>query len=133
MPLLEKKVALLTGAARGIGLAIVERLAREGAAGPMLPSFPSKTFPNHWTLVTGLSPDRHGIVGNQMEDPSRPGETFTMASDDPFWWNAAEPMSSVFGVGVSASTTDLPEASWPVTIRRGAALMGAEAYRARHA
>jgi hypothetical protein len=26
-------------------------------------------------------------------------------------WNAAEPMSSVFGVGVSDSTTDLPEAS----------------------
>ena len=32
MPLLEKKTALVTGAARGIGLAIVERLAREGAA-----------------------------------------------------------------------------------------------------
>ena len=31
VPLLEKKVALVTGAARGIGLAIVERLAREGA------------------------------------------------------------------------------------------------------
>ena len=31
MPLLEKKVAFVTGAARGIGLAIVERLAREGA------------------------------------------------------------------------------------------------------
>ena len=32
MPLLEKKVAFVTGAARGIGLAIVERLAREGAS-----------------------------------------------------------------------------------------------------
>src|SRR6185312_5548991 len=43
-------------------------------------------------------------------------------------WNAAEPMSSVFGVGASDSTTDLPEASWPVTIRRGVALIGAGAY-----
>jgi hypothetical protein len=39
-------------------------------------------------------------------------------------WNAAVPMSSVFGVGASESTTDLPDASWPVTIRRGAALIG---------
>lgn len=68
------------------------RLAREGASGPMRPVFPSKTFPNHWTLVTGLVPDHHGIVGNRMEDPARPGETFTMANDDPFWWNAAEPI-----------------------------------------
>src|SRR3546814_12505958 len=49
------------------------------------------TFPNHWTLVTGEVPDRHGIVANRMEDPARPGEIFTMASDDPFWWNAASP------------------------------------------
>jgi hypothetical protein len=40
-------------------------------------------------------------------------------------WNAALPMSSVFGVGASESTTDLPEASWPVTIRRGGTLMTA--------
>jgi hypothetical protein len=32
-------------------------------------------------------------------------------------------MSSVFGVAASDSTTDFPEASWPVTIRRGAVLM----------
>lgn len=70
----------------------LSRLAAEGASGPMRPSFPSKTFPNHWTLVTGLVPDRHGIVANTMEDPARPGETFTMATDDPFWWNAAEPI-----------------------------------------
>src|SRR5271170_2951196 len=33
------------------------------------PAFPSITFPNHITLVTGLYPDHHGIVNNQMEDP----------------------------------------------------------------
>lgn len=71
---------------------ILSRLAAGGATGEMRPSFPSKTFPNHWTLVTGMVPDRHGIVANSFEDPARPGETFTMASDDPFWWNAAEPI-----------------------------------------
>ena len=76
---------------RGITPAL-SALARDGARGPMMPSFPSKTFPNHWTLVTGKVPDHHGIVANRMEDPRRPGEVFTMASDDPFWWNEAEPI-----------------------------------------
>src|SRR3546814_1507873 len=67
-------------------------LAAAGVTAPMAPSFPSKTFPNHWTLVTGEVPDRHGIVANRMEDPARPGAIFTMASDDPFWWNAASPI-----------------------------------------
>ncbi|WP_417621703.1 ectonucleotide pyrophosphatase/phosphodiesterase [Parasphingorhabdus sp.] len=67
-------------------------LASAGIYGPMRPSFPSKTFPNHWTLVTGKTPDHHGIVGNTMEDAARPGEVFKMATKDPFWWNQAEPI-----------------------------------------
>lgn len=67
-------------------------LAAAGISSAMRPSYPSKTFPNHWTLVTGLRPDRTGIVANKMLDASRPGDVFTMASDDPFWWNAAEPI-----------------------------------------
>ena len=43
---------------------VLAQLAAEGASGPMKPSFPSVTFPNHYTLVTGLHPDHHGIVGN---------------------------------------------------------------------
>lgn len=35
----------------------------------MVPSFPSSTFPNHWTLITGLYPAEHGIVGNTFFDP----------------------------------------------------------------
>jgi len=34
----------------------------------MKPSFPTKTFPNHYTLVTGLYPDNHGIVNNTFSD-----------------------------------------------------------------
>ncbi len=49
----------------------------------MRPSFPSKTFPNHWTLVTGLVPDRHGIVANSFTDPAHPGERFTMRRSSP--------------------------------------------------
>jgi len=85
-------------------------LAAGGISAAMRPSFPSKTFPNHWTLVTGLRPDRHGVVSNNMEAAERPGEKFTMeASLDPFWWNAAEPL------WVTAETAHVRTATmfWP--------------------
>jgi predicted AlkP superfamily pyrophosphatase or phosphodiesterase len=51
----------------------IAELARTGATAPegMLPSYPSITFPNHFTLVTGLYPEHHGIVGNVFYDPVR--------------------------------------------------------------
>jgi predicted AlkP superfamily pyrophosphatase or phosphodiesterase len=70
----------------------LSRLAAEGAHGAMRPSFPVKTFPNFYTLVTGLRPDRHGIVANRFEDPARPGQRFTQASSEAWWWDQAEPI-----------------------------------------
>jgi predicted AlkP superfamily pyrophosphatase or phosphodiesterase len=70
----------------------LSRLAAGGVSAAMRPSFPSITFPNHWTLVTGLVPDHTGIVGNAMDDARRPNDHFTMQTDDPFWWNTAEPI-----------------------------------------
>jgi alkaline phosphatase D len=48
-------------------------LASEGASAPegMIPSYPSITFPNHYTIVTGLYPEHHGIVANRFYDPAR--------------------------------------------------------------
>ena len=60
----------------------------------MLPSFPSVTFPNHFTLVTGLYPEAHGIVGNSFWDPNLLEEfTYTdpARSMQPKWW-AGEPI-----------------------------------------
>ena len=60
----------------------------------MLPSFPSVTFPNHFTLVTGLYPESHGVVSNQFWDPAFDEEfwyTNTAVSMQPKWWNA-EPL-----------------------------------------
>jgi predicted AlkP superfamily pyrophosphatase or phosphodiesterase len=42
--------------------------ARGVRAERMVPAFPSKTFPNHYTIVTGLFPEHHGIVANSMRD-----------------------------------------------------------------
>lgn len=48
----------------------LSRLAREGVrAEALVPVFPTKTFPNHFTLVTGRYPARHGIVGNVLTAP----------------------------------------------------------------
>ncbi|MFM9976886.1 MAG: ectonucleotide pyrophosphatase/phosphodiesterase [Sphingomonadaceae bacterium] len=67
-------------------------LKAAGVSAAMRPSFPTVTFPNHYTLATGLRPDRHGIVGNSMEDPRKPGVVFTLSNTDPFWWSEAEPI-----------------------------------------
>jgi predicted AlkP superfamily pyrophosphatase or phosphodiesterase len=84
-------------------------LAATGISASMRPSFPSITFPNHYTLVTGLRPDRNGIVGNRMEDAAKPGKVFTMSTDDPFWWTQAEP------IWVTAEKAGIPTATmfWP--------------------
>lgn len=42
----------------------MQDLAADGVKAIMLPSYPSKTFPNHYTLATGLYPDHHGLIGN---------------------------------------------------------------------
>ena len=50
----------------------LRRLAQRGArATAMLPVFPSLTFPNHYSIVTGMDPQRHGIVNNRFYDPAR--------------------------------------------------------------
>ena len=46
-------------------------LGKKGVWAPegMIPSFPSLTFPNHFTIVTGLYPEHHGLVANSFYDP----------------------------------------------------------------
>ncbi len=48
-------------------------LAKRGVSAPegMLPSYPSLTFPNHYTIVTGLYPEHNGLVANNFIDPAR--------------------------------------------------------------
>ena len=67
--------------------------ARGVRATAMIPSFPVLTFPNHYTIVTGLYPEHHGVVGNTMRDPSMP-ERFSQSAEtakDARWWGG-EPL-----------------------------------------
>ncbi len=75
----------------------LNRLAKQGVISKgLIPAFPSVTFPNHYTLVTGLTPDHHGIVSNRMIDPDIPGQVFHYSSPEimqnPQWWAAATPI-----------------------------------------
>ena len=45
-------------------------VAREGVTGALIPSFPTVTFPNFYTLATGLTPDHSGMVNNSFYDPA---------------------------------------------------------------
>ncbi|MBC2605209.1 alkaline phosphatase family protein [Pelagicoccus albus] len=40
----------------------------------LIPSFPSKTFPNHYTIATGMYPAHHGLVGNSFYSRTRKAE-----------------------------------------------------------
>lgn len=74
----------------------LHEIARYGVrAGRMIPRFPTKTFPNHYSMVTGLYPESHGIVSNKFFDPNF-NETFTLSdpscNTDGKWWDAGEPI-----------------------------------------
>jgi predicted AlkP superfamily pyrophosphatase or phosphodiesterase len=59
--------------ARRYGATHLQAIAARGATAPdgMLPVYPSLTFPNHYSLATGLYPEHHGIVANTFYDPAR--------------------------------------------------------------
>lgn len=74
----------------------LRHLADSGVhATKLIPSFPSKTFPNHYTLVTGLRPEHHGIVSNFFFDPVLKAD-FNKGrqadNEDPRWWSGGEPV-----------------------------------------
>jgi len=47
----------------------LHRIIAQGVRAPLVPVFLTKTFPNHYSIVTGLYPPNHGVVDNTMYDP----------------------------------------------------------------
>ncbi|WP_028839611.1 ectonucleotide pyrophosphatase/phosphodiesterase [Thermomonas fusca] len=77
----------------------------------MRPSYPSLTFPNHYTLVTGRRPNQHGIIHNTMEDAGL-GE-FRLSNREAVgnagWWQGGTPVwISVQRAGLRAATMFWP-------------------------
>ena len=96
---------------RGFSPTIKALAARGVTTSAMRPSFPSLTFPNHYTLVTGMRPDHHGIVNNTMVDPvlGRFAMSRREAVEDARWWNGAEPIwVTAENAGIATATMFWP-------------------------
>jgi predicted AlkP superfamily pyrophosphatase or phosphodiesterase len=105
---------------------VLAALAADGVrAKGMRPVFPSITYPNHYTLVTGLYPDQHGVVNNTMHDPilGSFSPSNRAANIDGRWWDGAEPIwvtaqkrglrtASVFYPGTQADIRGVRPSYW---------------------
>ena len=73
----------------------LDSLGQAGVKAAFRPSYPSVTFPNHYSMATGLHPDHHGIISNSFYDAAL-DSVYTMRCDDPRFfggepiWNTAE-------------------------------------------
>ena len=94
----------------------LSRFIAEGtSAKGLIPSFPTKTFPNHYTIATGMLPEHHGLVDNAFYEPAK-NQVYTMGNrdivQDGYWyggtpiWVLAEQQgikaASYFFVGTEA-------------------------------
>jgi len=110
---------------RGVSPNLAALAARGVRADGLIPSFPTKTFPNHYTLVTGLVPDHHGIVANTMWDLDLEAR-FSMSDRDEVqdgrWWGG-EPVwvtaerhglstAPLFWPGSEAEIQGVPASHW---------------------
>ncbi|KAK3577563.1 hypothetical protein CHS0354_026532, partial [Potamilus streckersoni] len=86
--------------------------------------YPTLTFPNHYTIATGLYPESHGIVGNSMYDPVI-NQSFSLGStvaSNPAWWqgeplwitakNQGKRTASYFWVGSDVNITGVLPDIW---------------------
>lgn len=104
-----------------------DKVALMGIRSSVQSSFPTKTFPNHYTIATGLYPDHHGIVNNTFYDPQR-GVVYKISDRDKvedgyFYggepiWNTAEKQglksASYFWVGSEADIQGMHPSIWKV-------------------
>uniref|UniRef100_A0A8C3BAF8 Alkaline phosphodiesterase I n=1 Tax=Cairina moschata TaxID=8855 RepID=A0A8C3BAF8_CAIMO len=75
-------------------LPVISKLQKCGTfTSSMRPVYPSKTFPNHYSVVTGLYPESHGIIDNKMYDLKR-NASFTLRSEEKFnpQWYQGQPI-----------------------------------------
>ena len=91
----------------------------------LLPGFPTKTFPNHYTMATGLYPDNHGIVNNnfyceELDMTYRLGDRDAVENEafyggEPIWVTAEKQnmtAASYFWVGSEAPVKGIQPTYW---------------------
>jgi predicted AlkP superfamily pyrophosphatase or phosphodiesterase len=92
-------------------------IARGVRAANLIPSFPSKTFPNHYTLVTGLYPGHHGLVANSILDVPT-GRRFSLTNrrevQHPMWWGGEPIWVRLQNAGQRAAAMFWPGSEAPI-------------------
>jgi len=99
----------------------LDRLAREGVQAQwLLPVYPSLTFPNHYSMVTGLYPDHHGIVHNTMRDAElgRFSLSNREAVSDGRWWGGEPIWVTAERAGLATATLSWPGSEAEIQGRR---------------
>ena len=96
----------------------LSRIAEDGAHVERLtPVFPTKTFPNHYSTVTGLYPSNHGIIANTMYDPAMDA-SFSLSDREavmnPDWWGGEPIWVTAEQQGRTAATYFWPGSEAPV-------------------
>jgi len=103
---------------RRLDLPNFDRVTRAGIHSVgMIPVFPSKTFPNHFSIVTGMYPEHHGLVGNSFWDPQR-GASYsmsdTLAVRDATWYRGEPIWSTAEKQGMVAASFFWPGSEAPI-------------------
>ncbi len=96
----------------------LNRLAKDGVRAKwMIPSYPTKTFPNHYTTATGLYPDNHGIIENNMYD-GKIGAVFGLRIreqvQNPQWWGGEPIWVTAEKQGKKAAAFFFPGTETPI-------------------
>jgi predicted AlkP superfamily pyrophosphatase or phosphodiesterase len=104
----------------------INKIATDGvAADRLIPSFPTVTFPNHYTIATGLYPDHHGLIDNNFSAPDL-GLSYRMSDrtavenpsfygGEPIWVTAEKQgakAASFFWVGSEAAVGGIHPSYW---------------------
>jgi alkaline phosphatase D len=104
----------------------LDRLADGGMkAEALIPCFPTKTFPNHYSMATGLYPDHHGIILNGFYDPEMDAffrmddrsavENAAFYGGEPIWVTAEKQgiqTASYSWVGTEAPVMGIHPSTW---------------------
>uniref|UniRef100_A0A663DRG7 Ectonucleotide pyrophosphatase/phosphodiesterase 3 n=1 Tax=Aquila chrysaetos chrysaetos TaxID=223781 RepID=A0A663DRG7_AQUCH len=78
--------------------------------------YPTKTFPNHYTIVTGLYPESHGIIDNSMYDVDL-NEHFSLSGTEKFkpsWWKGQPVWLTAMYQNLKAGTLFWPGSDVPI-------------------
>ena len=103
-----------------------DKLVKKGVTSEgLIPIFPTKTFPNHYAIATGLYPENNGLIGNNIYDPEMDAR-YSMGNRDavenPEWylgepiWNTVEKTGkkagTMFWIGSEAPIQDMRPTHW---------------------